>query len=33
MDKKSRHLYIAGIDGYEQIGEKGLLFPSETSTL
>ena len=30
MDKKSRHLYIAGIDGYKQIDEKGLLFPSES---
>ena len=29
MDKKSKHLYIAGIDGFEQIDEKGLLFPSE----
>ena len=30
MDKKSRHLYIAGIEGYKQIDEKGLLFPSES---
>ena len=30
MDKKSGHLYIAGIEGYEQIDEKGLLFPSES---
>ena len=29
MDKRSGHLYIAGIEGYEQIDEKGLLFPSE----
>ena len=30
MDKRSGHLYVAGIDGYEQIDEKGLLFPSES---
>ena len=30
MDKRSGHLYIAGIKGYEQIDEKGLLFPSES---
>ena len=30
MDKKSGHLYIAGIEGYKQIDEKGLLFPSES---
>ena len=30
MDKKSRHLYIAGTERYEQIDEKGLLFPSES---
>ena len=29
MDKRFEHLYIAGIEGYEQIDEKGLLFPSE----
>ena len=29
MDKKSGHLYIAGIEGYKQIDEKRLLFPSE----
>ena len=29
MDKRSGHLYIACIEGYEQIDEKGLLFPSE----
>ena len=30
VDKKSGHLYIAGIEGYKQIEEKGLLFPSES---
>ena len=30
MGKKSRHLYVAGIEGYKQIDEKGLLFPSES---
>ena len=30
MDKKSGHLYIASIEGYKQIDEKGLLFPSES---
>ena len=30
MDKKSRHLYVPGIEGYKQIDEKGLLFPSES---
>ena len=30
MDKKSGHLYIAAIEGYKQIDEKGLLFPSES---
>ena len=30
MDRRSRHLYIAGLEGYEQIDEKGLLFPSES---
>ena len=30
MDKKSGHLYVAGIEGYKQIDEKGLLFPSES---
>ena len=30
MDKKSGHLYTAGIEGYKQIDEKGLLFPSES---
>ena len=29
-DKKSGHLYVAGIEGYKQIDEKGLLFPSES---
>ena len=28
MDKRSGHLYIASIEGYEQLDEKGLLFPS-----
>ena len=27
MEKKSGHLYNAGIEGYKQIDEKGLLFP------
>ena len=26
MDKKSGHLYIAGIEGYKQIDEKGSCF-------
>ena len=30
MDKKSGHLYIAGIEEYKQIDEEGLLFPSES---
>ena len=30
INKKSGHLYIAGIDGCKQIDEKGLLFPSES---
>ena len=30
MDKKSGHLYVAGIEGYKQIDEKVLLFPSES---
>ena len=30
MDKKSGHLYIPSIEGYKQIDEKGLLFPSES---
>ena len=30
MDKKSGHLYNAGIEGYRQIDEKALLFPSES---
>ena len=33
IDKRSGHLYIAGIKGYEQIDEKGLLFPSESMTV
>ena len=30
MDKKSGHLYVTGIEGYKQIDEKGLLYPSES---
>ena len=30
MDRKSGHLYVAGIEGYKQIDEKGLLYPSES---
>ena len=30
MDRKSGHLYTAGIGGYRQIDEKGLLYPSES---
>ena len=30
MDKKSGHLYTAGIRGYRQIDKKGLLYPSES---
>ena len=30
MDRKSGHLYAAGIGGYRQIDEKGLLYPSES---
>ena len=30
MDKRSGHLYVASIEGYKQIDEKGLLFPSES---
>ena len=30
MDKKSGHLYVTSIEGYKQIVEKGLLFPSES---
>ena len=30
MDRKSGHLYITGIEGYKQIDEKGLLYPSES---
>ena len=29
MDKRSGHLYIAGIEGYKQIDEKRLSYPSE----
>ena len=30
MDRKSGHLYITGTEGYKQIDEKGLLYPSES---
>ena len=30
MDRKSGHLYVAGIEVYKQIAEKGLLYPSES---
>ena len=30
MDRKSGHLYVTGIEGYKQIDEKGLLYPSES---
>ena len=30
MDKKSGHLYVLNEKGYKQIGEKGLLYPSES---
>ena len=30
MDKKSRHLYVLHENGYKQIEEKGLLYPSES---
>ena len=30
MDRKSGHLYITDIEGYKQIDEKGLLYPSES---
>ena len=30
MDRKSGHLYVLDEKGYEQIDEKGLLFPSES---
>ena len=30
MDKKSGYLYVASIEGYKQIDEKELLFPSES---
>ena len=33
MDRKSGHLYITGIEGYKQIDEKGLLYPSESMTV
>ena len=33
VDRKSGHLYITGIEGYKQIDEKGLLYPSESMTV
>ena len=30
MDRKSRHLYVLDEEGYKQIPEKGLLYPSES---
>ena len=30
MDRKSGHLYVLNEEGYKQIDEKGLLFPSES---
>ena len=30
MDRKSGHLYTTGVEGYKQIDEKGLLYPSES---
>ena len=30
MDRKSGHLYATNIEGYKQIDEKGLLYPSES---
>ena len=30
MDRKSGHLYITDVEGYKQIDEKGLLYPSES---
>ena len=30
MDKKSGHVYGTSTEGYKQIDEKGLLFPSES---
>ena len=30
MDRKSEHLHITSIEGYKQIDEKGLLYPSES---
>ena len=30
MDKKSGHLYVLNEQGYMQIEEKGLLYPSES---
>ena len=33
MDRKSGNLYVTGIEGYRQIDEKGLLYPSESMIL
>ena len=30
MERKSGHLFVTGIEGYKQIDEKGLLYPSES---
>ena len=30
IDRKSGHLYITDTEGYKQIDEKGLLYPSES---
>ena len=30
MDRKSGHLYVTSIEGYKQIDEKGLSYPSES---
>ena len=30
IDRKSGHLYTTGVEGYKQIDEKGLLYPSES---
>ena len=30
LDRKSEHLYITDIEGYKQIDEKGILYPSES---
>ena len=33
MDRKSGHLRTTGIEGYKQIDEKGLLYPSESKII